>query len=83
MGRASFEQGVWTVHKREVSIWFFNGVMLTIYGLMIGGYGVYELISGYTPPVVLAHLHAPLWWGGVLLALGLFYCVKFMPGKGN
>lgn len=69
------------MHKTEVSIWFFNGVMLTIYGLLIGSYGVYELISGHTPPVVLAHLHAPLWWGGGLLALGLFYCVKFMPGK--
>ena len=54
------------MHKTEVSIWFFNGVMLTVYGLMIGGYGVYELISGQTPPVVLAHLHAPVWWGGLL-----------------
>ena len=69
------------MHKTDVSIWFFNGVMLTIYGLMIGGYGVYELISGHLPPVVLAHLHAPLWWGGLLLALGLFYCVKFAPGR--
>ncbi len=71
------------MNKTEVSIWFFNGVMLTIYGLMIGGYGVYELITGNLPPVVLAHLHAPLWWGGGLLALGLFYCVKFKPGKAN
>ena len=71
------------MHKADVSIWFFNGVMLTIYGLMIGGYGVYEVVSGHTPPVVLAHLHAPLWWGALLLALGLFYCVKFAPGKEN
>jgi hypothetical protein len=69
------------MHRTEVSIWFFNGVMLTIYGLMIGGYGLYEVISGHTPHVVLAYLHAPLWWGGGLLAIGLFYCVRFMPGR--
>lgn len=44
-----------------VWVWFFNGVMLTVYGLMIGEYGVYELISGHTLAVVLAHLHAPDW----------------------
>ena len=71
------------MHKANVSIWFFNGVLLTTYGLMIGGYGVYELVSGHTPPVVLAHLHAPLWWGGGMLALGLLYCYKFAPGKDN
>ena len=59
------------MHKTEVSIWFFNGV--------IGGYGVYELISGQTPPVVLAHLHAAVWWGGLMFILGLIYCVKFFP----
>ena len=69
------------MHKTDVSIWFFNGVMLTLYGLMIGGYGVHELISGRMPQVVLANLHAPLWWGGLLLVLGLFYCVKFAPRK--
>ncbi|HUZ04577.1 MAG TPA: hypothetical protein VMU62_04395 [Acidobacteriaceae bacterium] len=67
----------------EISIWFFNGVMLFLYGLLIGGYGVYEIISGHTPPVVLARLHAPLWWGALLLVLGLGYCIKFMPGKGK
>jgi hypothetical protein len=67
------------MHKTEVSIWFFNGLMLTVYGLMIGGYGVYELISGQTPPVVLANLHPSVWWGGMMLILGVFYCVKFFP----
>ena len=69
------------MHKTDVSIWFFNGLMLTAYGLMIGGYGIYELVSGNLPHVVLARLHAPLWWGAALLALGLFYCIKFLPGR--
>lgn len=69
------------MHNSNISIWFFNGLLLTAYGLMIGSYGVYELIRGRTAPVVLANLHAPVWWGGGMLILGLFYCFKFAPGK--
>jgi hypothetical protein len=67
--------------KTDISIWYFNGLLLTAYGLMIGGYGIYELVRGQTAPVVLAHLHAPVWWGGGMLILGLFYCIRFAPGK--
>lgn len=69
------------MRKANISIWFFNGVLLTVYGAMIGGYGVYELVSGHLPHVVLADLHAPLWWGGGMLALGLFYCIRFFPQR--
>jgi hypothetical protein len=69
------------VDRTEISIWFFNGVLLIIYGLMIGGYGLYEVISGHLPAVVLARLHAPLWWGGAMLVLGVLYCVRFFPRR--
>ncbi|HEX4021698.1 MAG TPA: hypothetical protein VHX63_11165 [Acidobacteriaceae bacterium] len=69
------------MHNTNISIWFFNGVLLTLYGLLIGGYGVYEWVTHRTAPVVLAYLHAPVWWGGILLVLGIGYCVKFAPGK--
>jgi hypothetical protein len=63
-------------------IWFFIGVLLLIYGLMIFGYGVYEWNTGSYPPMVqLTNLHTPVWWGGVLALLGLFYVVKFRPGR--
>jgi hypothetical protein len=65
----------------HISIWFFIGVMLTIYGVLILASGIYELATGVTAQVVLAGLHAPVWWGGGLTALGLFYLVKFRPGK--
>lgn len=71
------------MHSSGLSIWFFIGVMLTIYGVMIGGYGVYELISHTTPPVALANLHAPLWWGGLMLVAGLFYGIRFRPSSHN
>ncbi|MHB1856434.1 MAG: hypothetical protein ACYCPM_03270 [Acidobacteriaceae bacterium] len=69
--------------RGEIPIWFFVGVLLTIYGALIGGHGVYAWITHRRDPVMLAGLHAPVWWGGILLALGLVYCVKFLPGKGN
>ena len=65
----------------HISIWFFIGVLLTIYGGLIAAYGVFELITGHTANVVLANLHAPVWWGGLMLLLGLFYCLRFRPGK--
>jgi len=71
------------MHNSEISIWFFIGVLLTIYGAMILGYGVFELATGTTAAVVLAKLHAPVWWGAIMLALGVFYSVRFRPGHNN
>jgi hypothetical protein len=68
------------MHSGHISIWFFIGVLLTVYGALILGYGIVELITGHTANVVLAQLHAPLWWGGLMLILGLFYGIKFRPG---
>ena len=65
----------------HISIWFFIGVLLSIYGAMIFGYGIYELITGTLANVVLANLHAPVWWGAMMLALGLFYSLRFRPGR--
>jgi FtsH-binding integral membrane protein len=65
----------------SLSIWFFIGVLLTAYGLLITGAGIYELASPPPNPVVLANLHAPIWWGVVLLAIGLFYFIRFFPRK--
>jgi len=65
----------------DISIWFFIGVLLTIYGVMILCYGIWELVAGHTANVVLANLHAPVWWGAIMLLLGLFYATRFRPGK--
>lgn len=68
------------MESNDISIWFFIGVLLTIYGAMILGYGVWEVITGNLANVVLANLHAPIWWGAIMLALGLFYGIRFRPG---
>ncbi len=69
------------MHSGHISIWFFIGVLLTVYGALITGYGLVELASGHTANVILASLHAPIWWGAVMLALGLFYALRFRPGR--
>jgi hypothetical protein len=65
----------------DISIWFFIGVLLTVYGLMILCYGIWELATGNISNVILANLHAPVWWGAIMLLLGIFYSLRFRPGK--
>ena len=65
----------------EISIWFFIGVLLTVYGVLILAYGIWELATGNFANVVLKELHAPVWWGALMLILGIFYSVRFRPGK--
>ena len=70
------------MHGSGIPIWFFIGLLLAVYGAMILGYGVYELATGsYPAGVQLTNLHTPIWWGAILLLLGILYLVKFRPGK--
>ncbi len=65
-----------------VSIWFFIGISLAVNGALILAAGVYQLVNPpANPGVVLYSLHANVWWGVVLLAIGLFYCFKFAPRR--
>jgi len=66
-----------------LSIWFFIGLLLLAYGILILGAGLYEIASPPAHPTVLAELHAGVWWGVLLILMGLFYSVRFRPGKGN
>lgn len=60
-----------------ISIWFFIGLLLVIYGVLILGAGLYGL--SHPPNVVRADLHAGIWWGALLLILGTVYTVRFRP----
>jgi len=64
-----------------ISIWFFIGALLLAYGVLILGAGLYDLAHPPEHPVVLAKLHAGIWWGAVLVVLGLIYSIKFAPKK--
>ena len=65
----------------SLSIWFFIGSLLTVYGVLILGSGLYELVSPPEHSAVLANLHTSVWWGAVLLIIGLVYFVRFYPKK--
>ncbi len=66
---------------KNISIWFFTGALLLIYGIMILGTGIWSIYHPPEHPVVLANLHIDIWWGVLLTLLGLLYCWKFAPGK--
>ena len=66
---------------REIPIWFFIGISLLVNGILIVGAGMWEIFHPPANPVVLFHLHASVWWGSVLLLLGIIYCVRFAPGR--
>lgn len=69
------------MRRHFISIWFFIGLLLTVYGVLILGSGIYDLFRPPAHPVHLAKLHAGIWWGAVLLILGLVYTIKFRPKK--
>ena len=60
-------------------VWFFIGITLFLYGLIIAVTGIYELSD--LPPTVLATVHAPIWWGGIMAVFGGFYVKKYRPRK--
>jgi len=66
---------------KRISIWFFIGTLLLVYGILITSSGIWEWFNPSATRVVLAGLHAPVWWGGLLTVLGYIYTVKFLPGR--
>jgi hypothetical protein len=69
--------------EERISIWFFIGMLVFAYGIVITGAGIYEVFVPPAHPVVLASLHAGVWWGALMLILGGFYIFKFAPKKAN
>ncbi len=66
----------------RISIWFFIGSLLTIYGVIVFIASLPALLNpARQPDVVLPGLHAGIWWGILLLALGIMYVVIFWPWK--
>ena len=71
------------MHEEDgLSIWFFVGVMLTIYGIIV----LIANIPAFTSTieshhVVLERLHAGLWWGILLTLLGALFLYLHWPGK--
>jgi hypothetical protein len=68
--------------EHGLSIWFFVGGMLTIYGIIILIANIPAFSSRIgSPHVVLERLHAGLWWGILLILLGALFLFLHWPGK--
>jgi hypothetical protein len=68
-------------HKGMISIWFFIGILLLFYGVVITAQRLYELNAPPSNPVVRADLHIGIFWGGLLLIMGGAYTAAFRPKK--
>jgi hypothetical protein len=64
---------------RMLPVWFFIGVLLLIYGVIILATGLYEF--SHPPATVLANLHPAVWWGALLTIVGGVYVYLFLPRK--
>lgn len=70
------------VGEGRISIWFFIGLILLIYGIIILAAGIYELFDpSFNAGVVLHQYHSSIWWGALLIIIGIIYLTKFKPGK--
>jgi hypothetical protein len=68
--------------RRElISIWFFIGMVLLAYGVIIVGAAVYGFYAPPAHPPVLWRLHAGFWWGLLVLALGVVYTWAYAPWR--
>ena len=65
--------------KTPISVWFFTGVLIAFYGLVILANGLLTL-GAPASGRALSELHPDIWWGGVMLVVGSIYSIKFYPG---
>jgi FtsH-binding integral membrane protein len=65
-----------------IPIWLIIGVTILVYGLAIAVTGIVRW-NHPAPGVAMAQLHADFWWGLFMTALGLFYVIRFRPGRGR
>jgi hypothetical protein len=54
--------------------------LLTVYGALILGSGIYDYFVPTNTSVAMPWLHLEVWWGLLVLALGLTYVIVFHPG---
>jgi len=67
--------------EKMISIWFFIGLLLIAYGVIILGAGIYTYLNPIENTVVLSELHAGIWWGLLILVLGLYWTITEAPKK--
>jgi hypothetical protein len=67
--------------EHQVPIWFFIGVLLLVYGIIILGTGLWLWAFPPEHTVDMFWLHADVWWGILLIVIGVFYSHRFNPWR--
>lgn len=68
--------------NRGISIWFFIGTLLLLYGVIITCANIYQAYyPNFGRHTVLENLHFGIWWGVLLILVGLTYFIGFRPWK--
>ena len=65
--------------RRMIPVWFFAGILIFIYGILIFVSGLAEW--SHPPATILASLHAPVWWGAIMIVMGGVFIQLFRPKK--
>jgi hypothetical protein len=65
--------------RHMIPVWFFVGILLFVYGILIFISGLTEW--SHPPDTVLASLHAPVWWGIIMIVMGGIFIQLFRPKK--
>jgi membrane protein implicated in regulation of membrane protease activity len=66
-------------HHQMLSVWFFIGLLLLTYGVIVLSVSLLEY--SHPAPVVLANEHLNVWAGVLLMLFGVFYTVRFRPRR--
>jgi hypothetical protein len=65
--------------RHMIPVWFFVGVLLLLYGVMIFMKGIFEWSN--PPDTILSNLHPTFWWGILLIILGGIFTLTHRPWK--
>jgi hypothetical protein len=67
------------VKYRIIPVWFFVGLLLAIYGVLILASGLAEWSAPST--TILGEYHAPVWWGALMTVIGIAYIAAYRPRR--
>lgn len=67
--------------RHMIPVWLFVGILLFLYGILIFISGIAEW--SHPPNTVLSNLHAPVWWGAIMIAMGAVFVHLFRPRKNS
>jgi Na+/H+-translocating membrane pyrophosphatase len=64
------------VKNKMRSIWFLIGLVMSAIGFITVLAGIFSVNASENQDVRLSNLHANIWWGVLILIIGLIYIVK-------